>query len=85
MFSGSITALITPFANGKIDDAAFQRFVDWQIKQGSNGLVPSGSTGESATLSHEEHERVIATVVEQAAGRAKVMAGTGSNATGRPA
>ena len=81
MFSGSITALITPFANGKIDDAAFQRFVDWQIKQGSNGLVPSGSTGESATLSHEEHERVIRLCVEATGKRVPVIAGTGSIST----
>jgi 4-hydroxy-tetrahydrodipicolinate synthase len=81
MFSGSITALITPFANGAIDDAAFQRFVEWQIDQGSNGLVPSGSTGESATLSHDEHERVIRLCVEATAGRVPVIAGTGSNST----
>jgi 4-hydroxy-tetrahydrodipicolinate synthase len=82
MFSGSITALITPFANGKVDDSAFQRFVEWQIGQGSNGLVPCGSTGESATLSHDEHERVIRLCVEAAAGRVPVIAGTGSNSTG---
>ena len=81
MFSGSITALITPFTNGKIDDSAFQRFVDWQIKQGSNGLVPSGSTGESATLSHAEHERVIRLCVEATGKRVPVIAGTGSNST----
>lgn len=81
MFSGSIPALITPFANGAIDDAAFQRFVEWQIGQGSNGLVPSGSTGESATLSHAEHERVIRLCVEATAGRVPVIAGTGSNST----
>jgi 4-hydroxy-tetrahydrodipicolinate synthase len=81
MFSGSITALITPFANGAIDDAAFQRFVEWQIDQGSNGLVPSGSTGESATLSHDEHERVIRLCVEATSGRVPVIAGTGSNST----
>jgi len=81
MFSGSITALITPFTDGKIDDAAFQRFVEWQISQGSNGLVPCGSTGESATLSHEEHERVVRLCVEAAAGRIPVIAGTGSNST----
>jgi 4-hydroxy-tetrahydrodipicolinate synthase len=81
MFSGSITALITPFANGAIDDAAFQRFVEWQIAQGSNGLVPSGSTGESATLSHDEHERVIRLCIEATAGRVPVIAGTGSNST----
>ena len=81
MFSGSITALITPFTDGAIDDAAFQRFVEWQIGQGSNGLVPSGSTGESATLSHDEHERVIRLCVEATAGRVPVIAGTGSNST----
>ena len=81
MFFGSITALITPFANGAIDDAAFQRFVEWQIGQGANGLVPSGSTGESATLSHDEHERVIRLCVEATAGRVPVIAGTGSNST----
>jgi 4-hydroxy-tetrahydrodipicolinate synthase len=81
MFFGSIPALITPFTNGRIDDAAFQRFVEWQIAQGSNGLVPSGSTGESATMSHAEHERVIRLCVEAAAGRVPVIAGTGSNST----
>jgi 4-hydroxy-tetrahydrodipicolinate synthase len=81
MFSGSIPALITPFTNGQIDDAAFQRFVEWQIAQGSNGLVPSGSTGESATMSHAEHERVVRLCVEAAAGRVPVIAGTGSNST----
>lgn len=81
MFFGSIPALVTPFTNGQIDDAAFQRFVEWQIAQGSNGLVPSGSTGESATMSHAEHERVIRLCVEAAAGRVPVIAGTGSNST----
>lgn len=81
MFFGSIPALITPFTNGQIDDATFQRFVEWQIAQGSNGLVPSGSTGESATMSHAEHERVIRLCVEAAAGRVPVIAGTGSNST----
>jgi 4-hydroxy-tetrahydrodipicolinate synthase len=81
MFSGSITALITPFTRGKIDDEAFQRFVEWQISQGSNGLVPCGSTGESATMSHVEHERVIRLCIEATAGRVPVIAGTGSNST----
>lgn len=81
MFSGSITALITPFGNGKVDEVAFQRFVEWQIDQGSQGLVPCGSTGESATLSHAEHERVIRLCVEATAGRVPVIAGTGSNST----
>ena len=81
MFSGSITALVTPFANGKVDDAAFQHFCEWQIAEGSNGLVPCGTTGESATLSHDEHERVIRLCVEAAVGRVPVIAGTGSNST----
>lgn len=81
MFSGSITALITPFSNGKVDADAFQRFVDWQVEQGANGLVPCGSTGESATLSHEEHEHVIRLCVEANANRVPVIAGTGSNST----
>ncbi|HLG89967.1 MAG TPA: 4-hydroxy-tetrahydrodipicolinate synthase [Alphaproteobacteria bacterium] len=81
MFAGSITALVTPFANGRIDEAAFQRFVEWQVAQGSHGLVPCGSTGESATLSHAEHERVIRLCVEAAARRVPVIAGTGSNST----
>jgi 4-hydroxy-tetrahydrodipicolinate synthase len=81
MFSGSIPALITPFANGKVDDAAFQRFVEWQISQGSSALVPCGSTGESATMSHEEHERVIRLCVEATAGRVPGIARTGSNST----
>ena len=59
MFKGSITALITPLKNGEIDEKAFQDFVEWQIKQGSHGLVPCGTTGESPTLTHQEHERVI--------------------------
>ncbi len=81
MFRGSIPALITPFANGKVDEKAFQDFVDWQIKQGSHGLVPCGTTGESPTLSHEEDMRVTALCVEAAAGRVPVIAGTGSNNT----
>jgi 4-hydroxy-tetrahydrodipicolinate synthase len=81
MFSGSITALITPFADGRVDDDAFQRFVDWQISQGANGLVPCGTTGESATMSHEEHQHVIRLCVEATARRVPVIAGTGSNAT----
>lgn len=80
-FRGSIAALITPFRDGRIDEAAFQAFVDWQIGQGTHGLVPVGTTGESPTLSHAEHERVIAMTVEVARGRVPVIAGTGSNAT----
>ena len=59
MFKGSIVALITPFKNGKIDEKSFQDFVEWQIKQGTHGLVPSGTTGESPTLNHKEHEKII--------------------------
>ncbi len=81
MFKGSIPALITPFANGKIDDKAFQDFVEWQIDQGSHGVVPCGTTGESPTLSHDDDKRVTALCVEVVAGRVPVIAGTGSNAT----
>jgi 4-hydroxy-tetrahydrodipicolinate synthase len=81
MFRGSITALITPFRNGKVDEKAFQDFVEWQIQQGTHGLVPCGTTGESPTLSHEEHMRVVELCVEVAKGRVPVIAGTGSNST----
>jgi 4-hydroxy-tetrahydrodipicolinate synthase len=80
-FKGSITALITPFKNGEVDSKAFQRLVDWQIDQGTHGLVPVGTTGESPTLSHEEHKRVIELCIESAGGRVPVIAGTGSNCT----
>jgi 4-hydroxy-tetrahydrodipicolinate synthase len=80
-FQGSITALITPFKNGEIDAKAFQRLVEWQIDQGTHGLVPVGTTGESPTLSHEEHKRVIELCIEAAGGRVPVIAGTGSNCT----
>ncbi|OKL43682.1 4-hydroxy-tetrahydrodipicolinate synthase [Pseudovibrio exalbescens] len=79
MFKGSITALVTPMRNGAVDEKAFQDFVDWQIKQGSHGLVPVGTTGESPTLTHEEHKRVIELCIEAAAGRVPIMAGAGSN------
>ena len=81
MFSGSIVALLTPFKNGKVDEKAFQSFVDWQITQGTNGLVPVGTTGESPTLTHEEHMRVVELCIEAAAGRVPVIAGAGSNST----
>ena len=81
MFQGSITALITPFRNGQVDDKAFQSFVDWQIKNGTKALVPCGTTGESPTLSHEEHMRVVELCIEAAAGRVPVIAGAGSNST----
>jgi len=80
-FQGSITALITPFKNGEVDAKAFQRLVQWQIDQGTHGLVPVGTTGESPTLSHEEHKRVIELCIEAAGGRVPVIAGTGSNCT----
>jgi 4-hydroxy-tetrahydrodipicolinate synthase len=78
---GSLTAVITPFKDGKVDEAAFRRLVNWQIAEGTQGLVPCGTTGESPTLSHEEHNRVIELCVEEAKGRVPVIAGTGSNAT----
>mgnify|MGYP001282908914 FL=1 len=82
MFTGSIPALITPFTDdNEVDADGFQSFVDWQIKQGSNGVVPCGTTGESPTLSHEEHERVVELCVEATAGRVPVIAGAGSNST----
>jgi 4-hydroxy-tetrahydrodipicolinate synthase len=81
MFQGSITALITPFRNGAVDETAFQKFVDWQVKQGTKALVPCGTTGESPTLSHEEHMRVVELCIEAAGRRVPVIAGTGSNST----
>ena len=81
MFSGSIPALATPFRGGAVDESAFRSFIDWQIEQGSAGLVPCGTTGESATMSIEEHHRVVAVTIEQAAGRVPVIAGCGSNDT----
>ena len=81
MFFGSIPALVTPFAAGRVDEALFREFVDWQIAEGSNALVPCGTTGESATMSIEEHNRVVSICVEQAAGRVPVIAGCGSNDT----
>ena len=80
-FKGSYTALITPFRNGGIDEDAFQKFVNWQIEQGTNGLVPVGTTGESPTLSHAEHKRVVDLCIEAASGRVPVIAGAGSNST----
>jgi 4-hydroxy-tetrahydrodipicolinate synthase len=78
---GSLTALITPLKDGKFDEAAFRKLVNWQIEEGTQGLVPCGTTGESPTLSHDEHNRVIELCVEEARGRVPVIAGTGSNAT----
>lgn len=81
MFHGSIVALITPFKDGKVDEAAFQSFVEWQVSEGTHGLVPVGTTGESPTLSHDEHRRVVELCIEAAGGRVPVIAGTGSNST----
>ncbi|ANK79503.1 MAG: 4-hydroxy-tetrahydrodipicolinate synthase [Rhizobiales bacterium NRL2] len=78
---GSIPALITPFQNGAVDEAGFRKFVEWQIAEGSTGLVPMGTTGESPTLSHDEHRRVVELCIEVADGRVPVIAGTGSNNT----
>jgi len=78
---GSLTALITPFKDGKVDEAAFRKLVNWQIAEGTQGLIPCGTTGESPTLSHDEHNRVVELCVEEAHGRVPVIAGTGSNAT----
>jgi len=82
MFKGSITALITPFDDdGNFDEAAFEAFVDWQINEGTHALVPVGTTGESPTLTHDEHHRVVERCIATAAGRVPVMAGGGSNST----
>ena len=78
---GAFTALVTPFKNGVLDEEAYREFIEWQITEGIDGLVPCGTTGESATLSHEEHEKVIRICVEQAKGRVPVIAGAGSNNT----
>ena len=80
-FRGSFTALVTPFDNGGLDEKALRNLVDWQIAEGTNGLVPVGTTGESPTLSHEEHKLVVEWCIEQAKGRVPVVAGSGSNST----
>jgi 4-hydroxy-tetrahydrodipicolinate synthase len=80
-FRGSFTALVTPFKNGSIDEKAFRDLVDWQIAEGTNGLVPVGTTGESPTLTHAEHGQVVEWCVDQAKGRVPVIAGAGSNST----
>jgi 4-hydroxy-tetrahydrodipicolinate synthase len=81
MIQGSLVALITPFKNGGIDEKAFQSLVEWQIKEGTHGLVPCGTTGESPTLSHDEHRRVVELCIEATGKRVPVIAGTGSNST----
>jgi 4-hydroxy-tetrahydrodipicolinate synthase len=80
-FQGSFTALVTPFRNGSVDEPAFRNLVDWQIEEGTDGLVPVGTTGESPTLSHDEHRQVVQWCVEQAKRRVPVIAGAGSNST----
>jgi len=80
-FRGSFTALVTPFKNGGLDEKAFRDLVDWQIAEGTSGLVPVGTTGESPTLSHDEHKQVVEWCVDQADGRVPVVAGAGSNST----
>ena len=80
-FRGSFTALVTPFKNGSIDEKAFRDIVDWQIGEGTNGLVPVGTTGECPTLSHSEHKQVVDWCIDQADGRVPVIAGAGSNST----
>lgn len=81
MFKGSFTALVTPFKNGAFDETAYERIIEWQIAQGTHGLVPVGTTGESPTLSHDEHKRVVEVCVETVRKRVPVIAGAGSNST----
>ncbi len=81
MFKGSIVAIVTPFKNGKVDEKALGELIEWHIASGTDGIVPCGTTGESATLDYEEHEQVIEYAVKKAAGRIPVIAGTGSNST----
>src|SRR5678816_2438860 len=80
-FRGSFTALVTPFKDGSLDEKAFRDIVEWQISEGTNGLVPVGTTGESPTLSHDEHNQVVEWCIDQAKGRVPVIAGAGSNST----
>ena len=81
MFTGSLVAIVTPFKNGRVDERALGDLIEFQLAQGTDGIVPCGTTGESATLSHDEHDRVIAFTVEAVRGRVPVIAGTGSNST----
>jgi 4-hydroxy-tetrahydrodipicolinate synthase len=80
-FRGSFTALVTPFKNGSLDEKAYRGLVDWQIQEGTNGLVPVGTTGESPTLSHDEHKQAVEWCIDEADGRVPVIAGSGSNST----
>jgi 4-hydroxy-tetrahydrodipicolinate synthase len=81
MFKGTYTAIVTPFKNGRIDENGFRKLIDFQIENGIDGIVPAGTTGEAATLDYDEHLRIIEIAVEQANGRCKIVAGTGSNST----
>ena len=81
LFQGSYVALITPFKDGALDEAAFRKLVSWQIAEGTNGLIPVGTTGESPTLSHDEHKQVVEWCIDEAAGRVPIIAGAGSNST----
>ncbi|HXN87059.1 MAG TPA: 4-hydroxy-tetrahydrodipicolinate synthase [Candidatus Binataceae bacterium] len=81
MFNGALSAIVTPFRDGEVDERALRDHIEWQIQSGIDGLVPCGSTGESATLTHDEHDRVIKITIEQARKRVPVVAGTGSNST----
>ncbi|TAM39354.1 4-hydroxy-tetrahydrodipicolinate synthase, partial [bacterium] len=81
MFKGSIVAIVTPFSNGKVDEKKLRELIDFQIKNGTSGIVPCGTTGESATLSFDEHEKVIEIAIDQVGKRIPVIAGTGSNST----
>ncbi len=83
MFKGSIVAIVTPFRNGKVDEEAFRGLIEFQISNGTSAIVPCGTTGESATLSMEEHNRVISIAVEAVRKRVPVIAGTGGNSTRR--
>ena len=81
MFKGTYTAIVTPFRNDKVDEPAFRKLIDFQIENGVSGIVPTGTTGEAATLDYQEHLRVIELAIEQAHGRCTIIAGTGSNST----
>ncbi|MFO7726696.1 MAG: 4-hydroxy-tetrahydrodipicolinate synthase [Desulfonatronovibrio sp.] len=81
LYKGAFTALVTPYKNNTIDEQAYRDFIEWQLEQGIDGVVPCGTTGESATLSHEEHKKVISICVDQVKGRVPVIAGAGSNST----
>ena len=81
MFKGSIVALATPFRDGEVDEVSYQEIIEWQISEGTDGLVPVGTTGESPTLDHDEHKKITEFIIEKAKSRVPVMAGCGSNST----